>query len=140
MYERKIKLTQGWEAIVDDEDYENLIQYRWCAYVKAPTRIYAARKHDNRNIYMHHVIIEQLIDFDIDHINGNTLDNRRCNLRAVSRRHNILNSERCRNARVIEPHGNRFRVRPSVDGVRHNLGSFKTEQEAFEALERFRNA
>ncbi len=88
-----IPLTQGKFAIVDADDYERLMQYKWCC-----NNSYAARrskKSENTKrgiVYMHRLINQTPEGLDTDHINGNKLDNRKVNLRAVSRRENALNS------------------------------------------------
>ena len=93
-----IELTQGYQAIVADEDFEFLNQFKW--YVnktKKPGRApknYAARAGKTVNgkrapkIYMHRFLMEHLIGFDfklqsddrVDHDDGNSLHNCRHNI------------------------------------------------------------
>ena len=82
-----IELTKGLRVKVDDEDYENLNQFKW--YALQPTRNknnYAARGivlNGKRTIqYMHRVIMES--KQYVDHINNDSLDNRRENLRIAT--------------------------------------------------------
>lgn len=59
---REIKLTQGKFALVDDEDYEYLNQFKWYAH-KAGDTYYAARviyTPERQIIYMHDVIAERM--------------------------------------------------------------------------------
>lgn len=89
-----ISLTQGFEAIVDDEDYDFLMQWKW--HICRGSHIYAMRNSAPINgkrthILMHRVLCKTPDGFDTDHINGNGLDNRRSNLRAVSRSQNMWN-------------------------------------------------
>src|SRR5947207_850674 len=91
---REITLTRGLIALVDDEDYDRVVGLgRWYADIWHGTRTYA--KHGY--IYMHRFIMKPLMNFpdlakiDIDHINGNTLDNRKENLRLCTRSENMLN-------------------------------------------------
>lgn len=129
-------------AILDEEDYERVIQFRWCA-IRRRAGLYHAMRKDKRfnTVFMHRFILGLSYKDGkiVDHINGDGLDNRRCNLRIVSARENALNTERSRNAKIIEKHGNRFRVRPYVDGTRINLGSFSSEEEALAILRNFRD-
>lgn len=89
---KEIHLTRGFKAIVDYEDYEELNKHKW-SYCKG----YAVRgaRIDGKwkQLLMHRVIMN--LNFGdkqlVDHINGNTLDNRRCNLRICS------NAQNCRN-------------------------------------------
>ncbi len=93
---RQIPLTQGKFAIVDDEDFEWLNQWKWCAdKQKGRDRFYASRNiYDGRRQHttgMHRVIMQARKGQEIDHINGNGLDNRRCNLRFCTHRQNCMN-------------------------------------------------
>lgn len=102
---RLIPLTQGKFAIVDAEDYEYLMQWKWCATIddcgnpRAQTnRRVLGTKGDvkYKNIAMSRIIMEpELVDSDngmvVDHYNFDTLDNRRCNLRVCTIRENNQN-------------------------------------------------
>ena len=96
---KEIQLTKGQVTIVDDEDYDDLMKYKWFAvYNKNINSYYAcrnSRKSDNlvnrKVILMHRYIININSKNDIDHINGNTLDNRTINLRSCTRSQNMMN-------------------------------------------------
>jgi hypothetical protein len=95
---REIPLTQGQFAIVDDEDYEYLNRFKWCAvYDKKMGSFYAARKGKCGNsenlkfLSMHREIMNPPENMSIDHINHNTIDNRRCNLRICTQGQNVMN-------------------------------------------------
>ena len=98
MNARYINLTQGQVALVDEEDYEWLSPFKWCAWLN-PTghTFYAGRglripgKKISQMIYMHRVVTDAQRGETIDHINRNTLDNRKVNLRKVSRCQSSLN-------------------------------------------------
>ncbi len=81
---KKILLTKGKYAIVDDEDYELISQYRW----HVTTSGYAKRYSQNKTIYMHRQIYGDCL---IDHINQDKLDNRKKNLRPCTRSQNQAN-------------------------------------------------
>lgn len=88
---KEIPLTQGKVAIVDDEDFERLSRYKW-HYLKvgyAATNVYENGK--RRYVYMHREILQAPKGVQIDHINGDKLDNRRCNLRLVTDQQNKFN-------------------------------------------------
>lgn len=90
---KTIPLTQGKFAIVDEEDYSFLMQWKWC-YSKAGkcgTYGYATRRLNKSKIKMHRVILNTPQGMDVDHINHNELDNRRCNLRNCTRKENSHN-------------------------------------------------
>jgi hypothetical protein len=98
---KTIPLTLGKVAIVDDEDYNELIKYKWYGNGNGTGDIiYAkrlARESDNRNekiISMHRQIMEFPVNKNIDHINHNGIDNRRCNLRICTQTQNMFNRRR----------------------------------------------
>ena len=82
---KKIQLTQNKFTIVDDEDYGELNKRNWYANLNRSVKTYYAVRKDyqlnKKNIHMHRVIMNCPKDKFIDHINGNTLDNRKENLR-----------------------------------------------------------
>lgn len=93
---RLIPLTKGQFAIVDDEDFEFLSQWKWYA-MKQPKTYYAARdvkRGGRKTIWMHRVINGTPDDLLTDHINGDGLDNRRANLRSVTHQDNMINCAR----------------------------------------------
>lgn len=88
---KKIKLTQGKWALVDDADHEFASSFRWSA-MRQGTRWCAVRYFkNNRNKYMHREIIGARKGFVVDHIDGNALNNQRSNLRECTVRENIRN-------------------------------------------------
>src|SRR3990172_10007488 len=96
----EIKLTNGKKAIVDDEDYYLLNKFIWQAtsyskrnncYACRSSRKYNDKK--KRTIMMHRFImgLNEMDTRQIDHINGDGLDNRKINLRICSRHENLMN-------------------------------------------------
>lgn len=92
---KRIPLTQGKFAIVDDADFEWLNQWKWHAITTARSRCYAARHGligDKRvYIYMHRAILAVPKGLVSDHINGDGLDNRKRNLRVATQNENCKN-------------------------------------------------
>ncbi len=92
-----IPLTQGKFAIVDDDDYEHLNKYKWCALKTHNNKFYAVRRKNNKTIIMHRQIMNVPEGLVVDHIDGNGLNNRKNNLRICTQAQNIHNSRPRRN-------------------------------------------
>lgn len=91
-----IELTQGQRAIVDDKTYDALSSFKWYAAKRGYT-FYAQRVFGGRILHMHRLIMNPEKENEVDHINGNGLDNRRENLRVVARSQNQWNRGRQKN-------------------------------------------
>ena len=85
---KQIPLTQGKFAIVDDENFEWLNQWKW--YFNSSLG-YAVGQVDKKKMCMHRVILNVPKGMETDHKNLNKLDNRRCNLRICDRSENNMN-------------------------------------------------
>lgn len=136
---KQIPLTQGKFAIVDDEDFDFLNQWKWCCRSDG----YAVRGRMKSEypgticIRMHRFILNVDNDKMVDHINGNRLDNRKSNLRACNQSENMNNGSMHKDSIVpfkgVSKKRNKFRARIFVRGVEYSLGSFDTPEEAHEA-------
>lgn len=96
---KEIPLTRGKVAIVSDRDHEWLSQFKWQALRGYKETFYAAhavRPKDGKRgvMYMHRLILDAPGGMQVDHINGDGLDNRRQNLRLAT------NAENRRNSRI----------------------------------------
>lgn len=89
---KRIPLTQGKFAIVDDDDYESLSKFTWC--YKADKCGYAIRGMwiypKTKIIRMHRQIMNTPKGMQTDHINGDGLDNRQSNLRICTNQQNSM--------------------------------------------------
>lgn len=90
-----IALTKNQIAIVNKEDYPILSRYNWQTLRRRNGDFYAVRK--SCAVYMHREVLRCRADEEIDHRNGDTLDNRRDNLRRATRETNQANRGRQRN-------------------------------------------
>jgi hypothetical protein len=123
-----IPLSKGYVALVSPEDYDALSVFRWHANVRKPGSVYAQRSAGvGQRILMHHAVSGRPPQgFVVDHINGDSLDNRRANLRHATLSENVLN---CRPKggpyQYIEklPCG-RFRVQMRMRGRIQRFGVF----------------
>lgn len=90
----KIPLTQGKFAIVDAEDFDFLMQWKWHFNSSYAKRCVKAIGGGYRKEWMHRVINKTPDGFETDHINGNRLDNRKCNLRTATVNQNQHNQRK----------------------------------------------
>lgn len=141
MSEVFVNLTKGQKVLVDPEDYKSLSEFHWQAQENRTKTGYYAVRNDGFSINgtrlkvkMHRQIMNCPDGYEVDHINGNTLDNRKSNLRICTHRENIQ-SQKSRGGkssfRGITLHKNNlWRARITVNYKRIHLGLFKTELEA----------
>jgi len=144
---KKIQLTQGKVAIVDDEDFEWLNQWKWFV-CKDKNNLYAARNSPRTNgkqtlIFMHRVILglEQGDKRQGDHRSHNGLHNWRNNLRICTHAENQHN-QRLRKGYTSQYKGvywakrsNKWKAQISNGGKRCPLGYFDNEIEAAKAYD-----
>jgi hypothetical protein len=153
---KEIQCTKGRVAIVSDEDYELLNKFRWQGSVY-PQVALRRRNGKTTTVSMHTFILRGPSELVIDHINGDTYDNRRENLRLVTHQQNMTNSKKHK----ITPHnpykgvhaanyvryglplGKRGKKRQDpwkasicIEGKNYLIGKFKTAEEAAEAYDR----
>ncbi len=131
-----IPLTRGLHAIVDAADYEWLSRYKWYAQACRGGTFYARRNTHPGTMSMHCMIMNPPKGMVVDHINGNGLDNRRCNLRICTQYENKLNSRPRKDSKSrfkgVLPHGDKWRAK--VGG--QHVGLFDDEVEAAKARDR----
>ena len=136
---KRIPLTQGKFAIVDDADYESLSQYKW--HATKPRHIWYAVRTIWQNgkrchIYMHRVILNPSPGLQSDHINGDGLDNRRVNLRPCTRSQNLMNARKWAKCSskwkgvYWQKQAQKWAAQIKAKGKVRHLGLFDSENEA----------
>ena len=149
-----LNTTRGRKGLfvqVDDEDYDFLMQWRWHSD-KQPTGYYASRTRQKNEVYptmdirMHRVIMG-ITDHKtmIDHIDHNTQNNQRNNLRVATGKQNCQNRRPIKNStskflgvRSVSdrPLRKKWRAQISPDKVCIHLGYFLLEEDAARAYDK----
>ncbi len=133
-----IELTRGFVAIVDDEDFDSLAQYRWhihnCGYAVRQSPMVDGVP--GRSIFMHREITNPPKGMEVDHKNGNKLDNRRCNLRAATKSQNMMNQRKRKTSKTgvkgvhFSKQKQKYCAEIVVNGKKKHLGFFSDLEEA----------
>lgn len=142
---KELPLTKGYVAIVDDDDYEFVSQWKWSAKVCANT-VYAFRSYRRdgkcRTSYLHREIMGNPDGEEVDHIDHNGLNNTRSNLRSATRQQNIFNTrvktgvsgfrgvEWCKRKR-------KWRAVIRTSGRRKHIGYFSDPEDGARAYDEF---
>ena len=130
---KEIPLSRGKIALINDEDYALVGHLKWYADPQRDNFAAARVTTDRKKVFMHRVILATPDGMHTDHINGNTLDNRRGNLRIVTAVQNSWNRKPRKGHKyrgvMADPRSekNPWRARIAVDGRHINLGSHPTE-------------
>lgn len=142
---REIPLSKGYVAVVDDADYPLLATIKWCAKPN-DGKVYACGRvgpqwkvSQRKRVLMHRLIMNAPSGTEVDHRDGNGLNNTRDNLRFATRTQNARN-------RRVQPHGlSRFKgvyaeygkwvAKICANRKRRRLGTFATDVEAARAYD-----
>lgn len=129
---KQIKLTQGKYALVDAEDFDRINQWKWYF-----CHGYANRSKDN--VSMHRFINETPKGLYTDHINRDKLDNRKVNLRTVTKSQNDHNTGPMKNNKSgykgiywYQEKG-KWKVQIAINKKNIHLGYFTDLQQAIKA-------
>jgi len=142
---KRIPLTQGQFALVDDDMYDYLMQWKWCAHKNRNT-YYAKRNcrcpftNKRYSILMHRQILRLETGQESDHVNGDGLDNRRANLRLCTKAQNQHNQKATWGASKYKgvsfyKHHKNWQAEITVNGNNIWLGRYASEAEAARAYD-----
>lgn len=137
-----LPLSRGLFTLVDDDDFASLNQYKW--YAATGNYAYRTVKTDGQrtNISLSRTILGVGANQLVDHINGDNLDNRRCNLRPATTAQNTANQVNLQSTNtsgyrgVTKTSANRWTAMVSVEGKRVRLGCFASPVDAAKAYDR----
>lgn len=131
----KVKLTNSKKIVlIDNENYEWIINHNWSLdnYGYACTN----KRKGMLSSLMHRLILNAPKGQDVDHINGNPLDNRRKNLRICSRSQNLHNSKKHKDNKsgykgvFWQSKSNKWRAQICCEGKRFSIGMFCNKKDA----------
>ena len=127
-------------AVVDDDIYEVAVQHRWWWRAQSDGhRGYVLSYGTYPPIRLHHIVLRPGPGQVVDHINHDTLNNQRCNLRLATHSESNANRRMPRGRsryRGVWVQGKRFHASIRVRGVRYHLGSYRGKVEAARAYDR----
>lgn len=130
-----IPLTQSKQAIIDADMVDKVRGWNWSVAKGWRDSLYAARKTGEKNCVqkchlLHRVITDCPEGMQVDHINGDGLDNRRSNLRIVTKGQNQMNARK--RLGCLSPYKGvtRNKKRWSASCNRVHIGTYDTQEEA----------
>jgi len=142
----EVELTKGQTCIIDAEDVPRVKTHRWYAYYNPNTKSYYAQTNIRKggkqtSLKLHRFIMQPQKDQQVDHINHNTLDNRKQNLRLCTHQQNHFNQKPTKsyNGKACTSKYKgvswnklhmKWQVHISINGTLKRLGHFDDEEEA----------
>lgn len=141
-----IALTQGYYTKVDEWEFATLSRFKWRAHDTGCGNVYAVTGSEPNLIKMEHLILPPEDGRLVDHINGDSLDNQRHNLRQVTFAQNMANRSYegrwphpASRYRGVSRNGRKWRATMNA-GTKHgsyrHLGTFETEEDAAQAYDK----
>ena len=142
---RWIALSKAKFALVDEEDFESLNKVIWTSAFPSHGKVYAVRaireEGKRKTLLMHRVILNLGKEGDVDHVNGDTLDNRKSNLRYCSHKNNQKNMKKHKDGSskykgvAFHRAAKRWTAQIGVDNKVIYLGLFPLEEMAARAYD-----
>lgn len=142
----EIELTQNKIALIDDADWPLVAPHTWCA-IRSKKKFYAMTTiltpEGRERVFLHKLLLGIGKGIKGDHVNGDSLDNRRSNLRVATSPQNAWNkrapqaeskTSRFKGVFFDKAHG-KFRASILNDGKRRYLGYFDKEEDAARAYD-----
>jgi hypothetical protein len=137
-----VTLTKGYVASIDAADVKRVLPFSWCVNLHDHLAYAITRTRDAdgnmRHLFMHTLLLKPPPGRITDHADGNGLNNRRANLRAVTRCENKYNSRTYRNSQsgvkgVMPTKQGTWTAQIRHERKKHYLGTFKTLEAARQA-------
>ena len=126
----EIPLTQGKVALIDDEDFERVSQFKWWIAKRRDGKFYARREMNGKSIFLHRFLMDAPPGMEVDHKNGDGLNCQRYNMRLATRAGNSKNQNKHSNNTsgfkgvCFDKKRGKYRAKICADGVHHHLGFY----------------
>ena len=120
---KKVKELGSWHAIYDST-------------LQTPSYYICHRKVNQKCYKLHRFITNCPEDMEVDHINHDTLDNRKSNLRIVKASNNSHNRNDVKG--VYKTTNNKYYAQIMINGIKQHIGVFDTEEDAIIARNKFK--
>jgi hypothetical protein len=146
-----IQLTKGYRSAVDDKTFHILSRVKWCAAIKTSNIVYGYRnsipyKGSKQHLSLHRmaylVMTGKLVPdgMEVDHIDGDGLNNQISNLRVCTHKQNLSNRKTHKNNTTgasgiwvyVGKRGTKYIPTIRIEGKQTYLGRFSTMREAKE--------
>lgn len=139
---KTIPLTKGYFTKVDNDDYKKFAKYRWYALTDCRNNLYVRAmrsvQKNNKvyNIHLSREIMNAPKGMDVDHINGDKLDNQKSNLRICTHSENMKNRKRGKNNTSgykgvsFHKNGNKWRAYIKINGKPKTIGYYDSSKDA----------
>lgn len=137
-----IKLTKGYKALVDAEDFKYLNQFTWKVSIRGDGTIaYAFRQEYNKgvtiSVWMHKLIMGVGKEFIVDHRDNNIFNNQKHNLRPCTHKQNMGNKSKRKDSKG-KYKGITLRGSKWVAKLKNKyLGSFNTQAKAAKMYDKY---
>lgn len=142
---KTIQLTQNKIALVDDEDFEKINRHKWHV-LKTKNNWYAVTKEKNnrkhrKSFLLHRVVLNAPVGLQVDHKDGNGLNNQKENLRlcSLAQNHQAFQTKSKNSTsrfRGVRFKKNAWDAQIKTKGKSFHLGCYKTEEDAARAYDK----
>ena len=122
-----------------DKESKWLLDFRYCSiHTDSYGSKYVQLKVYGKRVFLHNALMQPPIGYVVDHINGDSLDCRKQNLRIVKPSDNMLNKKTYKNSkhRGVSKQGNKYIARIQVNNKPIYLGRFTTLEEAIQVRDK----
>lgn len=147
---KKIPLGRGKFALIDDDDYDRVSMHTWhmksrlhLNYASSTKYLGGGRKKAKyRMLQLHRFIMNPSKGMDVDHIDGNGLNNQKSNLRICTHQQNCMNTRKSRNTTSRykgvswDKESGKWKASIRFNNSLKNLGRYRTQKEAAKAYDK----